>query len=201
MEPHGWKGSLCTGLPPSVGTESGPILHFLLWKVMVLDSLLPQGPSQPVIRTSAGWMPTGAPLLVLNTLVTGRTAFTTRRQTPQAGVCPQSRQADRDTGREQDTFLLCTQVILENSRSQRLPTPRARFICTWTWWGRLVLLKVTEKPHEERWGSWTSTPRQPRLPSPPAAKRQNHKIKHISHCNDNRGYQPLLKIDKLLHCG
>ena len=39
-------------------------------------------------------------------------------------------------------------------------------------------------------------PRQPRLPSPSAAKRQNHKIKHISHCNDNRGYQPLLKIDK-----
>ena len=170
MEPHGWKGSLCTGLPPSVGTESGPILHFLLWKVMVLDSLLPQGPSQPVIRTSAGWMPTGAPLLVLNTLVTGRTAFTTRRQTPQAGVCPQSRQADRDTGREQDTFLLCTQVILENSRSQRLPTPRARFICTWTWWGRLVLLKVTEKPHEERWGSWTSTPVSPASPPLPLPK-------------------------------
>lgn len=35
-----------------VGTESGPILHLLLWKVMVLDSLLPQGPSHPVFIPS-----------------------------------------------------------------------------------------------------------------------------------------------------
>lgn len=36
-----------------VGTESGPIPpHLLLWKVMLLDSLLPRGPSRPVVILS-----------------------------------------------------------------------------------------------------------------------------------------------------
>ena len=36
-----------------VGTESGPIPpHLLLWKVMLLDSLLPRGPSHPVLILS-----------------------------------------------------------------------------------------------------------------------------------------------------